>query len=211
VSDGIPLVPDPDQARQWVEQELADPTYAQAQPTPIDRAARAVADAVARLFQGEGGDAWGPVIAVAAVVVLIVVVAVALVVWGRPRRVSRSARESAAVFGDDRGRTASELRAEAERAAAAGEWDAAIAARLRALARDLDDRGVVETPPGATVQAFARRAAAVFPAQTDVLAASAALFDDVRYLRRPGTEAGYRRLCALDEALASTPAPAEVR
>lgn len=206
VSEAAPLAPGPDEARRWVEQELSDPAYARAQPTPIDRAARAVADAVARLFQGDGGQVWGPVLAVAAVVVLIVVVVVAFAIWGRPRRTVRTSRATAGLFGDTHDRSAAQLREEAERAAEAGDWDTAIAARLRALARALDDRGLVEIPPGATVHGFADRAATVFPAHATRLEAAASVFDDVRYLRRPGTPAGYRDVRELDEALARTPA-----
>ncbi|MDQ1127918.1 DUF4129 domain-containing protein [Microbacterium sp. SORGH_AS_0888] len=211
MSDGVPLVPDPDEARRWVEQELSDPAYARAQPTPLDRAARAVVDAIAQLFQGDGGQAWGPVLAVVAVLVLVAVVVVALIVWGRPRRLARSAQQPAGLFGDARELTAEQLREESERAASAGEWDVAIAARLRALARALDERGLVETAPGATVHAFARNAAGVFPAYADRLDAAAAAFDDVRYLRRPGTAAAFRDLRELDATLARSAAVAEAR
>lgn len=84
-----------------------------------------------------------------------------------------------------------------------GEWDAAIVLRFRALARGLTERGLVETPPGATVHGFARRAALAFPGQAAALEDAAGAFDDVRYLRRPGTVELYRRIAAVDEAVAS--------
>ena len=72
---------------------------------------------------------------------------------------------------------------------------------FRALARGCSERGVVETPPGATVHAFARAAARVFPHVADELERSATAFDDVRYLRRPGTAALYRQVAETDSAV----------
>ena len=209
VLPGAPLIPDGDEARRWAEQELSDPSYAAAEPTPIDRIAQAIGDAIARFFEQPLTGSWGPAAAVVATVVVLAVVLVAFLVWGRPRSRARMRTTAAGdLFGDTAGRSADDLRAVAAARAASGEWTEAVSAAVRALARGLDERGIVSTPPGATVQAFARAAAARFPGDAEALTRSAADFDDVRYLRRPGTRETYERVRELDDRLARSRATA---
>lgn len=207
-----PVTPDGEEARRWAEQELSDPVYTEARPTPIDRMARAVSDFIASLFDAELGGAWGPALAIIAAVIVVVLIVVAFLVWGRPRAVARSHAVHAELFGETDRRAAAELRRAAASRAADGEWDAAIVLRFRALARGLAERGIVDTPPGATVHAFARAAARAFPGQAADLEDAATAFDDVRYLRRPGSAALYRRVADVDDAVVAarpvTPAEA---
>ncbi|MGV9195169.1 DUF4129 domain-containing protein [Microbacterium sp. MC2] len=202
-----PLAPDGDQAREWAEAELADPVYRAAEPTPFDRFAQAVGDFFANLFSGSLPESFAPWLAVVVAVVIVAVVIAAVVVWGRPRPVARSRRASA-VLAHDETVAAAELRRRAEAAAAACDWDDAIVLRFRALARELAERTLLDPVPGTTVHGFARAAAALFPAEKAALAEAAAAFDDVRYLRRPGTEAAYRRLSDLDRRMRRAPAEA---
>lgn len=197
-----PLTPDGDEARRWAERELADPAYDAAQPTALDRIARAIGDFFESLFSTRLGGDWGPWVSIVAAVVIVLVIVAAFLVWGVPRATGR-ARAGAALFGTDEQRSAAELRGDAAGLAAKGEWDAAIMQRFRALARGLIERGAVDTPPGATVHAFARAAGRAFPAHADALEAAAAAFDDVRYLRRPGTEELYRRIAAVDDLVSA--------
>ena len=45
LADAVPpLTPDGDEARRWAQEELSDPVYAAAEPTPLDRVARAIGD-----------------------------------------------------------------------------------------------------------------------------------------------------------------------
>src|SRR5690606_995171 len=85
---------------------------------------------------------------------------------------------------------------------AAGDWSGAVVLRFRALARALAERGIVDPAPGATVPAFARQAARAFPDAQERLDAAAAAFDDVRYLRRPGTTELYALVAGADDVLA---------
>ncbi|MET0782590.1 MAG: DUF4129 domain-containing protein [Microbacterium sp.] len=197
-----PLTPDGDEARRWAERELADPVYAASEPTPLDRIAQAIADFFEALFATQLSGDWGPWVAVIAAVVVVLVIVAAFLVWGVPRATGRS-RASATLFGADEQRSAADLRRDAASSASKGEWDAAIVLRFRALARGLVERGAVDTPPGATVHAFARAAARAFPGHADALEAAAAAFDDVRYLRRPGTEELYLRIAAVDETVSA--------
>ncbi|WP_082543031.1 DUF4129 domain-containing protein [Microbacterium sp. Root53] len=198
------LDPDRDEAREWAERELADPAYDAAEPTLIDRIARTIADFFTDLLTPRGDLEWSPVLAVAAVVLAIGLVVAAVLIWGRPRLAHRTAERSALLFGEAESRSAAELRAAAASHAAAGEWDAAVVVRFRALARGLEERGVLEAPPGTTAQGLARRAVPAFPPEEAALHDAARAFDDVRYLRRPGTAELYAAVAALDERLART-------
>ncbi|MGP3535424.1 DUF4129 domain-containing protein [Microbacterium sp. RD1] len=198
-----PLLPDSEDAREWVRRELSDPAYDIAEPTFLDRAARAVAEFFERLLNAQLSGGWGPAVAVGATVVVVALLVAAIVVWGRPRASARVRRTpGAALFGDADARTAAQLRADAEAAAARGDWDEAIVLRFRALAQGLTERAIVEPPPGQTAQRFARDAARAFPARSSELLAAASAFDDVRYLRRPGTAALYDAVARLDDAVA---------
>jgi Domain of unknown function (DUF4129) len=199
-AEAPPLTPDGDEAREWAERELSDPAYAAAEPTPLDRIAQAIGEFIESLFATQLSGDWGPWVAVIAAVVVVLVIAAAFLVWGVPRTTGR-ARSSAELFGADEHRSAADLRRDAASRAAKGEWDAAIVLRFRALARGLVERGAVDTPPGATVHAFARAAARAFPASGGELESAAAAFDDVRYLRRPGTQELYRRIAAVDDTV----------
>ncbi|MDW4573340.1 DUF4129 domain-containing protein [Microbacterium sp. M3] len=206
-----PLTPDGDEARRWAEEELSDPAYDVAEPTPVDRIARAIGDFIASLLNPDISGAWGSTFALVATIVVIAVIVTAFLVWGMPRATRRAAARTPLLFGEGEQRSAAELRAAAAERARAGDWDQAIVLRFRALARGCLERGVVDPPPGATVHAFARAAAGVFPALAPRLEQAATVFDDVRYLRRPGTAELYRLVTSLDDALvAARPAVREM-
>lgn len=198
-----PLVPDGDEARRWAEQELSDPVYREAEPTAFDRLARAVVDFLGDLFSSDLGMLSGPWLAVMVAAVILAVAVIAIAIWGVPRLSARS-RGRAGLFDEDDALTAAELRLAAESAAARDDWDSAIVLRTRAIARGLAERTVVEVEPGATVHRFAGAATAAFPGEREGLDAVADDFDDVRYLRRPGTAEAYDRVRGLDERLQRT-------
>lgn len=203
-----PLLPDPDQAREWAEKELADPAYQAAEPTLIDRASQAVARFLNDLLQVPQTDGWGPAVLVVLGVLVVAAIVVGILIWGRPRASVRAAPAARALFDDDDTRSADELRAEAEAAAQRDAWDDAVVLRFRAVARGLAERGLVDPPPGATVRAFARAASDALPALSAGLETAATTFDDVRYLRRPGTRERYALIVDLDDAaVRARPAP----
>lgn len=207
----LPLIPDGDEGREWAERELADPRFAAAEPTPLDLLARAVNDLIGSLFGAQAPAGLAPAVLVGLAVLAIALIVIAFVIWGRPR-VSHRADATVPLFGEDTVRSASDLRREASEAARLGEWDAAIVLRFRALARAAIERGVVPGRPGETAQSFARSAARAFPGLAQPLTRAASLFDDVRYLRRPGSAADYEQVSATDEALdASVAAEAAAR
>ena len=198
-----PFVPDGDEARRWAEQELAEPRYDEARPTWFDLLARDVLRYLTDLFTPDGGGQVGPLALVIVCVVIVAALIAALIVWGRPRgsRAVRAAGHS--LLGERDDRSATQLRSDADRAARAGDWDAATILRYRALARGLLERDLIDPAPGATAQAIARDTAHVFPDEHAALRDAAGAFDDVRYLEHPSSEARYRALSALDERLAA--------
>jgi hypothetical protein len=99
--------------------------------------------------------------------------------------------------------TAAQHRATAEGYAAQGDWSAAIRHRLRAVARQLEETGVLEPAPGRTANELASDAGAALPQLGSELSEAAMAFNDVTYGERPGTEAAYRMIVALDDHLRS--------
>lgn len=196
----LPLDPDPDEARRWAERELAEPAYQAAEPTLFDRIAQAIGDFLGGLFQSAGTAAFDGLLAAVVIVVTALLIVAAFLIWGRPRVTRRSRGPVTDLFGTDE-RPAADLRREARERAAAGEWNEAIILAFRGLARGVAERGVVDPVPGATVHAFARQTALAFPAQAQNLDAAAAAFDDVRYLRRPGTSELYQVVVDTDAAI----------
>jgi len=199
-ADRPPLTPDDDTARRWLAQELAKPEYAAARPTWFDLLSQRIAEWFGSLRvpgAGAGASGW---LAVLGIVVLALLVLGAVLRFGLPR-LNRRVR-AAAVSGDVAdARSAAELRAAADRAAAAGSWELAVIERFRALAASLAERTVVAVRPGTTAHEVAGAAASVFSAEGDALRAAADTFDAARYLgRRMGT-ADDARLRELDERL----------
>ena len=198
------LDPDRDEARRWAERELSDPVYEASEPTPIDLIAQAIGDVIADLLTPRDGVPWSPLVAIAAVVIAVGLVVAAILIWGRPRLAHRTRESSALLFGEAEHRTAAQLRAAASQAAGAADWDEAIVLRFRALARGLEERGIVEAPPGTTAQGLARRGHHPFPAHAEHLDAAARAFDDVRYLRRRGSAERHAEVASLDDELMRT-------
>jgi hypothetical protein len=201
-----PVTPDADEARRWAEEELARGIYAE-RTGLVERFLAWASERLAELARlGEGGPPW---LLPAVVVVLTgVAVAVALVVAGPVRR-RRALLAPAEVFGGDE-RSADDLRAAAERAAAAGDHATAVLERFRGLIRGLTERTLIEDRRGLTAGEAASRAGARLPDHAADLLAAARLFDGVRYGRRGAGAAEDGWLAGLDARVRSArpPSPA---
>jgi hypothetical protein len=77
----------------------------------------------------------------------------------------------------------------ADQLAAQGRYREAVRERLRAIVRDLIDRGVIPFTPGWTVTELASAAAFVRPALSDPLRGAAAIFSEIWYGQRPALAA----------------------
>ncbi len=135
---------------------------------------------------------------------LLTLLAVAIVVAVRIiRRTMRTNRKGDFQLFGAAELTAAEHRATAERFAAEGDWATAIRHRLRAVARQLEENGVLNPVPGRTANELATDAARSFPDLRAELVDAAASFNEVTYGERPGTEPAYRHIATLDEHLRS--------
>lgn len=197
------FVPDGDDARRWAEEELANQRYAEAKPTWFDLLARDIGRFIADLFNSDNTANVGPSALIIVSVLIFAALVTVLIIWGRPRRPSAVRRAHGSLLGVDDDRTAAQLRADADRAAKAGDWDDATILRFRALARGLLERDLIDPAPGATAQAIAREVASVFPAESAGVRTAAVSFDDVRYLRHPATAESYAQLAAADDRLSA--------
>lgn len=190
-----PVTPDGPTARRWAQEELLDPVYHQ-QESLLSR----FLHWLGHLFSGLHGAALPPRGALlAAGAVLVVVVLAALWVAGPVRRSRRTPPE--AVLGTTDRRTAAQLRAAADAAAASGDYSTAVIERFRAVARDLEDRAVLDERPGRTADEVARDAGAVLSTVSTDLLRAGRLFDDVVYGGRTARAADDEQLRATDAAV----------
>jgi hypothetical protein len=193
------LAPGRDEARQWAEDELADPVYQESDLTLLERLGRAFNDLLDQLF-GAAGAVQSPwlLFGVIALVILLVV----LISW----RVRRGSGGSLRVPRHEvnltiAGLDPDELRARARRAAAAGEWNLAVQEGVRALMAALARSGEIDIGTASTASELARAAAAARPDHAASLVAAGAVFDAVTFGEGSADEATYRRIEALDGRL----------
>jgi hypothetical protein len=148
------------------------------------------------------GGWWATVALVAALVIVVAVVCTRI---GSVRRNRR--RPEPALIGGTSTVTAREHRDLARRRAGDGDYSAAIAECVRAIAADLEERAMLVPGPARTADELAREASGLFPELAAELAAAAGLFDDVCYGGRAGTAGGYARVQQLDDVLANAKTP----
>ncbi|WP_161226087.1 DUF4129 domain-containing protein [Streptomyces sp. SID8352] len=196
--DEPPLSVPRDPAREAARRELAKRMYHENDPNWFERALSAFWKWVDALFTTASTATPGG--AVGLVVVIAAVLAVLGALWWRLGTPRRPPVSSPALFGD-RPRTAADHRAAAGAHAARGHWDLAVRERMRAVVRALEERALLDVRPGRTADEAAVEAGRALPAHRERLRAAARDFDDVVYGGRPGTEAAYRRLTALDADL----------
>ena len=208
----VPVDPDGPEARRWLLDELSKPAYQSAQPSWFDQLVRQIEDWINSLINGLGSvqiPGIGNLLGIVAVAIVVLLLVVAFLIFGLPR-ISRRSSAGGALFTEHDTRDAATMRRDAERAAASGDYTAAIAELFRALARGLDERTLVSTFPGSTASDLAARAGGVFPDAASRLHDAAASFDGVRYLGATGTVAEWNRLVALEHELRTARAPHEV-
>lgn len=193
------LDPTGPEAQELLRAELSKPPYVAAQPTWFDRLSKSFLDWLGSL-SAPAGDGLGGWIPLVAVVLGLAAVTAAWLIYGPPR-LNRRSRLGTELFGEHDERSAEVLRRAAATAAAAGRWDQAIAEMFRALARGLVERTVLTLSPGTTAHAFGELAAAGFESERQRLADAAKVFDAVRYLGSPGSQADYLALEALEREL----------
>lgn len=201
----VPVVLGRDEAAALARDELADPAYARAQPPLLQRALQWIFERI-----GEGIDrvveaAPGGWLGLLGLAVLVVIVVVALR-W-RLGALGRAAADDRALFAGAP-LSAAQHRERAARLAAAGAWAEAVRERLRALVRDLEERGLLDARPGRTADDVARDAGAALPADADALRRAARVFDEVWYGGRAAGPAEYATVADADDRVARSRAAA---
>ena len=187
---------DRDAAHEAAQHELGKPIYPKASLT--ERLANWIDELLYKLIV-EGSSVPGGWFTIT---VLLILLAVAIVVAVRiAHRTMRTNRgDGYALFGEHQ-LSSAEHRAGAEQSAAAGNWAAAIRHRLRAIARQLEEDGVLDPVPGRTATELTRDAGRAVPNLAAELVRAADAFNDVTYGERPGTESAYRMIADLDDHL----------
>ena len=187
---------DRDAAHQAAQNELNKPIYPKASAS--EKILDWVNDLIYGLLEKTASLPGGWFTATVLFILLAVAVVVAIHVARRTMRTNRggdySLFEAAQL-------TAAQHRATAESYAAEGNWTSAIRHRLRAVARQLEETGVVNPAPGRTANELARDAGAALPHLAGELAQAATAFNDVTYGERPGTQDAYRMIADLDDHL----------
>lgn len=201
----IPIEIGGDDARRRALEELAKAKYG-GTPEWLQRAAERASrwaergvDAYLRWRAGQNAGAGVSPWFVIAVVLL--VAALALVVWkvGLPRWQRRRSPDDALAL--DPTKAATDYRALADQAAAAGDWRIAVRERFRAVVRELEIRTVIDVRPARTAWEAAYSASRAVPAAADALHTGAELFNAVVYGDRAADADTYARLVAVDETV----------
>jgi Domain of unknown function (DUF4129) len=187
---------DRDAAHQAAESELNQPIYTKASATQqfLDW----MNELLYRLLQKSASIPGGWLTTAVLLTLLAVAIVVAIHI---ARRTMRTRRRGDYQLFEASQLTAAQHRATAERYAAEGNWTVAIRHRLRAIARQLEETGVLNPAPGRTANELARDAAEALPHLTDELSQAATAFNDVTYGEVPGTQAAYQMIVDLDDHL----------
>lgn len=197
----LPLLldlPGRDQARDAARRELSKRAYQAAQPSWLERLGQWLLDRLSELVSKADNALPGGGLALLLLVLVLGGVVALLLVRLRP---ARRVHGGIPLFEGERERTAEEHRELAASHAARGAFSEAAQERFRAVVRELETRGVLDPRPGRTADEVAWEAGSVVPALRDDLVRGARLFDDLRYGERPGDEATYAAVVALDDAV----------
>jgi hypothetical protein len=147
---------------------------------------------------------WWAAVALAALLATVITV-----VLSRTGPLARSRRAAGQPMGSSGPLSAADHRLRAGRLATAGDYAGAILERVRAIARELDERAVLTPRAGRTANEMAEEASAALPAEAGALRGAALMFDDICYGERPGTQENYALVSDLDTRIrAAAPKPA---
>lgn len=185
-------------AREAARRELAKPPYHRDDPSLTERVLRAVGRWVSELFDRAAAAGPGSRIGVVLLVALLAVVIVAVRLRVGP--LARRGTTPAALMGDP-ARTPEDYRQAAARAARSGDYASALRDRLRAVAREVEVRGVTEPRAGRTAAELILELTGALPGLDSRLPAAFTAFAAVWYGGRPAVRADYELAVAADEAL----------
>ena len=194
--------PGRDQARELARVELQRREYAAAKPPLLTRVVNYLLEKLNELINQAGQHLPGGTKSLVLLVVVLLALTIVLVLRLRPTTTSRSLDG-----GFDGGRllSAPEHRRLADEAAAQGRYADAVLERLRAVVRELEARGVLDSRPGRTAGEVARDAGAAVPLLTGPLQGAALTFDQIWYGQRLADAAAYAELVQVDQLVTTGP------
>jgi hypothetical protein len=138
---------------------------------------------------------WFGLIALAILAVLVIAL---VVYWARPTRTGRAPADSV-LSGESK--SARDYRRSAERLAETGDYAGAIVDGVRAIAGEIEERGILPPRPGRTARELAFEAGRELPELAADLRAVTQLFDNIRYGDRDGSLAGFQLVSRVDKDL----------
>lgn len=191
-----PLTPDGEEARESVRRELTDPRY------HTDDLVDRIADRIIRWLDGLFGTTAeaGPIPTLVTIAVALALITAVLLLLSRARRTPRTAAAERPALTQERV-AASDLRARATAALAAGSFDDAVVDGFRALALEQIERDRIADAPQATAHELGDAMAAVHSSDAAALLAAAGVFDAVRYGDHDATRQQAQSMLALEEQL----------
>jgi hypothetical protein len=182
--------------------EFARRGYHRNDPSLVDRALAWFFKRLGKLL--DAGARHAPGHATGFVLLALVLIGVVVLVIARVGVLRRSTRaHTEAIFGGEQV-TAADHRRRADDFAGQQLWAQAIRERLRAIARELEERGVLDPRPGRTAAELSREAATQLPALAGELSAATSTFDAVWYGGRTAVAADDQQLRALDAKVAGS-------
>ena len=187
-----------EQARDAAREELSRRQYEDAQPSLAVRLLGRLLREVGELLDRAAAAAPGGPLGLLLLVTLLVVLVAVVLAKVRP---SARRRGAGSLFDGVGTLTADQHRSRAEAAAARGEFADAVRERLRAVVRELEQRGVLDPRPGRTADEVAREAGAVVPEAAADLSRAARVFDEVWYGGRPADAGSYAVVVEVDQRL----------
>jgi hypothetical protein len=190
-------------AREAAREELSKDVYRGHEPALPERVVTWLVDLFDSLL--DRATAASPGGGVGLLALVLVVAALVVAVLARFGPLSRTASSRAEQFDlGAGGGTAADHRALADRFAAEDRYAEAVRERLRAVVRDLEERGAVVPRPGRTVTEIVAEASRTLPGAADELAAGAGVFSDIWYGGRAATAADDARLRDVERRVAAT-------
>ncbi len=189
---------DREEAREAARRELSKTPYREAEPPWTYRALQYVLDKLDQAF--DGASASLPAGTPGRILLGLLLVGLIAVVVARLRPSTARGRSSEPFLGGEV-LSAAAHRDRADTAAAQGRWADAVRERLRAVARELETRGVLDPRAGRTADELAREAGDAVPALAGPLARGTRVFDDIWYGGRVADAAAYALLVEVDDAV----------
>lgn len=190
-----------DGAQAAARSELSKRAYHRNDPSLIERGVVWLLKKLGKLLDNSVNHAPGH--SVGLLLIIAILAGVIVLIAARVGVLRRSRHIDTAIFSVEE-TTARDHRERAQGFADTGEWALAVREWLRAIARELEQRGVLDPRPGRTADELSREAGARLPALIDELGTATSAFDAIWYGGRPATATDEQLLRDLDATVAGS-------